>query len=125
MLWSMSSRHWPLRSPRLCHTPSGLKRPPPMCPHTRDQGLQRHRINRSRWCPQATTDKTQPTVLTPRSPYLPLLPSQASDQPQPPQSPHRLRPPRAETKPNKKRKKAQLFVFHFAKTLYVCLYNPD
>lgn len=24
-----------------------------------------------------------------------------------------------------KRKKAQLFVFHFAKTLYVCLYNPD
>lgn len=61
-------------------------------------------------------------LVAPTCPSCPARP-QISRSPQ--HTPHQLRPPQAETKPNQRRKKAQLFVFRFAKTLYVSLYNPD
>lgn len=79
-------------------------------PKAQDQSWQR---------PRAAPDETRPAMQTSRGPCLCFPAGQDSDQPRP-----QLRPPQAETKPNRKRKKAQLFVFHFAKTLYVCLYNP-
>lgn len=106
-LWSTSPRCWQLQSP------SGLPRPPPTHPHTRDLGLQRHRIKGSWQLSRATTDKTQPTILGPRGAHLPFLPRQASDQPQPPThpTPTKAAPSRNQTKPKEEKGTTVCFPF--------------
>lgn len=60
--------------------------------------------------PQTHHQSLTPPSSDTSSPYTPTA-TKTSPEPRPIQT--------------EKRKKAQLFVFHFAKTLYVCLYNPD
>lgn len=60
--------------------------------------------------PQTHQQSLTPWASNTSSPYNPTT-TKTSPEPRPLQT--------------EKRKKAQLFVFHFAKTLYVCLYNPD
>lgn len=100
--WSASTRCRQLRSP----SPTGAPAAPthPTSPDTRDQRLQRHRINGSWQRPQAATDKTQPTMLTPRGPHLPFLPGRASAQPRPPPRPT---PTEAAPSPNQSEQKEE------------------
>jgi hypothetical protein len=60
--------------------------------------------------PQTHQQSLTPQASDTSSPYTPTT-TKTSPEPRPIQT--------------EKRKKAQLFVFHFAKTLYICLYNPD